>query len=97
MIMNRIHAKNNIYKNGKYIPAHRLKTQDEKAKEIEPTRKQVEYRDDLYKFCVKKGIAGDKFRLGRTKREITANINALITILKKHGFADEFFGKNHDE
>ena len=44
-----------------------------------------------------KGIAGDKFRLGRTKREITANIKALITILKKHGLDDEFFNKNNSE
>ena len=95
--MNGIHAKNNIYKNGEYIPAHRLKTQDEKAKEIEPTHKQVEYRDNLYKFCVKKGIVGDKFRLGQTKRGITANIRALITILEKHGFADEFFVEKHSE
>ena len=95
--MNIIHTKNNIYKSGKYIPAHRIKTQYDKAKEIEPTSKKIKYRDDLYKFCVKKGIAGDKFGFGRTKREITANINALITILKKHGLDDEFFDKNNSE
>lgn len=58
---------------------------------------QIEYRDALYKFCIDKGIVGDGFKTGRTNREISANIRAFITILSKHRFADEFFGKNHEE
>lgn len=93
--MNGIHSKNNIYKNGEYNNHFADRFEMAQSRK-EPTMSQIEYRDALYKFCINKGIVRDGFRIGRTNREISANIRALITILSKHGFADEFFGKNHE-
>ena len=90
--MNTVHAKNNRYKNGEYNPDHSLHIAREKAKSIEPTRNQVEYRDALYKFCIQKGIVREGFTLRRTKQGISANIRALISIIGKNGLAGEFFG-----
>lgn len=94
--MNTYHYKNNTYKNGWYRPDHSKAMEKEKAKSIEPTTKQEEYRDVLYKFCVQKGIVGDGFKMQRTNRGISANINALRTIIVKNGFADEFWGERKD-
>ena len=92
--MNRIHAKNNMYKSREYNPNHSIRLVKDKAQSIEPSKKQVQYRDELYKFCVQKGIVRDGFRISVTKNGIRANIYALITILRKNGYADEFFGMN---
>ena len=86
--MNYTQAKNNIYRSGQYHPDHSRKLQKDKA--TEPTGKQILYRNDLYKFCLEKGMVRDGFRLGRTNREISANINAFKTILHKNGMVDEF-------
>lgn len=94
--MNTYLTKNNIYKNGEWHPCHSKAMAVEKSKSILPTKDAVEYRDALYKFCVEKGIVGDSFRLGRTKQAISANIRAFITILNKHGLADEFFKKEKE-
>ena len=94
--MNTVHLKNNIYKNGEYDPHISSKIAKEKAKNKVPSISQAKYRDALYKFCVEKGIVGDSFRLGRTKQNISANINAMKTILRKHGLADEFFKKEKE-
>lgn len=91
--MNGVHAKNNRYKNGWYDPRYSPLIAKEKAKSIDPTQKQVQYRDALYKFCLQKGIVSDGFRLFRTRKGISSNIRALITILKKNSLCDEFFGK----
>ena len=90
--MNGVHAKNNRYKNGEYNKHYAYRYEMSQSRK-EPTMSQIEYRDALYKFCIDKGLVRDSFRLGRTNREFSANIRALITILSKHGFADEFFGK----
>ena len=94
--MNGVHAKNNRYKNGEYNK-HFADRYEMSQSRKDPTMSQIEYRDALYKFCVNKGLVRDSFRIGRTNREISANIRAFITILSKHGFADEFFGKNHEQ
>ena len=91
--MNGVHARNNRYKNGEYDPHYSTAIARGKAKNIEPSISQLQYRDDLYKFCVEKGIRMDRFHLGRTKKEIRANIYALISILKKNSLDEEFFGK----
>lgn len=90
--MNSVHARNNRYKNGEWNPSRATAIARAKASSIEPTQKQVQYRDDLYKFCIQKGLVGAGFKILRTKQGITSNIRALITILKKNGFDDEFFG-----
>ena len=90
--MNTIQAKNNRYKNGEYNPNRSIRLAKDKAKSIEPSIKQVKYRDDLYNFCVQKGLIRDSFNLQQTRNGIKANIYALITILKKNGLTDEFFG-----
>lgn len=89
--MNFVQAKNNRYKNGEYNPNRSIQIAKEKASSIEPTRKQVQYRDALYKFCLQKGIVGEGFRIYRTKQGISANIRAFKSILRKNGLADEFF------
>ena len=91
--MNTVHWKNNTYKNGEYNPSHSKAMVREKRKNIVPTLSQKEYRDDLYKFCIEKELVKDGFRLGRTSKAISSNIRGLITIIRKHGFDDEFFGK----
>ena len=93
--MNQTHAKNNRYKNGEYNKHYADRYEMSQSRK-EPTMSQIKYRDALYKFCINKGIVRDSFKLGRTNRGISANIRAFITILNKHGFADEFFGKNHE-
>ena len=89
--MNTYHWKNNTYKNGEYHPDHSEAMAKEKR--IEPTIKQVEYRDALYKFCVQNGLVKEGFKMGRTNRGISSSINALKTIIRKNGLADEFFEK----
>lgn len=88
--MNTVHAKNNRYKNGWYNPSYSNQIAKEKAESIEPSLKQVKYRDDLYKFCLQKGIVREGFRLGRTKQTIRSNIAAFQTIIRKNGLVDEF-------
>lgn len=92
--MNRTHYKNNLYKNGEYNKHFSDRLEIAKGK-IEPSRSQLQYRDALYKFCVEKQVVRDGFRLGRTNREISANIRALITILEKYNLTDEFFQKQN--
>lgn len=93
MITNFVHANNNRYKNGEYSPLdHSLQIAKEKARSIEPSIKQLQYRDNLYEFCLQKGIVGEYFKLSRTKQGISSDIRALITILEKNGLAGEFFG-----
>lgn len=93
--MNRTQYKNNLYKNGEYNKHFSDRLEIAKGKKIEPSRSQLQYRDALYKFCVEKQVVRDGFRLGRTNREISANIQALITILKNHNLTDEFYQKQN--
>ena len=90
--MNAVHAKNNRYKNGEYNPSYSFRWAKEQAKSIEPSIKMLQYRDELYKFCVQNGLIRDSFKLGRTKQTIKSNIYALKTILRKNGLDGEFFG-----
>ncbi len=90
--MNTVHAKHNRYKNGEYNPSHSKQIAQEKAESIEPTQKLMKYRDDLYKFCLQKGLLWDGFKVYRTKQGMKSNIWALISILRKNGLEDEFFG-----
>lgn len=90
--MNGVHAKNNRYKNGEYNPSYSNQIVKEKAKSIDPTQKQVQFRDDLLNFCRQKGLMRDGFKIGRTRQGISSNIYALKTILKKNGLDGEFFG-----
>jgi hypothetical protein len=91
--MNTYHYKNNIVKNGEWNPDHSVALVKEKARSIEPTTKQVVYRDDLYNFCVQKGLVKPGFKLYRTKGGISSNIQAFMTILRKNGLVDEFIGR----
>ena len=88
--MNTVHFKNNIYKSGDCHQSISKKILKENAKSIEPTINQVKYRDDLYEFCVEKGLVREGFKLGRTKQTIRSNIRALMTIIRKNGLVDEF-------
>ena len=94
--MNRVHATNNRYKNGEYNPSYSILIAKDKAKSKTPTQKQVQYRDDLYKFCLQKGLIGDSFKIGRTRQGIQSSIRGLISILEKNGLADEFFGERRE-
>ena len=94
MIMNMTQTKNNIYKNGEYNPDHSRQIAKEKAKSIVPTSNQVKFRDDLYDFCIQKGIVREGFTVRRTKQGINANIRALLSILSKNGLREEFFARN---
>lgn len=86
--MNYIQSKNNIYRSGQYHPDHSRKLLKDTG--TMPTGKQILYRNALYDFCKEKGLMRDGFRLGRTNREISANIKAFRTILQKYGMVDEF-------
>ena len=92
--MNRIQCKNNLYKSGDYNSNHSICLVKDKIQNIEPTNKQAQYLDALYKFCVQKGLVRDSFKIGRTRQGMRSTIKALITILQKNGLADEFFGRN---
>ena len=92
--MNMVQWKNNIYKNGEYNPDHSRQIAKEKAESIVPTSKQVKYSDDLYDFCIQKGIVREGFTIRRTKQGINANIRALLSILRKNGLDEEFFARN---
>lgn len=94
--MNTYHWKDNLYKNGLWKPDHSKAMAVEKARRSEPTTKQVEYRDALYKFCVQKGLIRYGFKLQRTNRGISSNIAALRTIIVKNGLADECWGERKD-
>ena len=96
-IVNTVHVKNNRYKNGWYNPSYSNMIAKEKAKSIEPTQKMVQYRDTLYKYCLQKGLVRDGFKIRRTKQGISSDIRALLTVLRKNGLADEFFGGNVKE
>lgn len=91
--MNGIHSRNNIYKNGEYNihSADRVKAAQSK---IIPTMPQIKYRNVLYQFCLQKGVIREGFPLGRTRSQITSNIRAFITILRKNGLEKEFFEKH---
>ena len=93
--MNTYQKKDNIFKNGWYHPDHSKAMANEKKTSKVPTMKQVKYRDDLYNFCVQKGLLRDGFPLARTKQGITSNIRAFRTIIKKNGLEDEFFGERN--
>ncbi len=55
---------------------------------------QDNYRKDLIAFLEKKGVEFPWMRLpARNMREGKAKINAMITILRKNGWAEEFFSK----
>lgn len=95
--MNRYQAKNNIYKNGWWHPDNSVALAIDKRKSKAPTMDQLKYRDDLYEFCVQKGVLKDGFPLGRTKSGLQSNIRAFITILKKNGLADEFFERRKED
>ena len=94
MNMNTFQVKNNIYKNGEYKPDNSKAMLKEKARDIVPTSKQVKYRNDLYDFCIQKGIVREGFSLFRTKQGITSNIRALLYIVKKNGLIEEFVARN---
>lgn len=95
--MNEVQWKNNLYKNGWYAPSNSKAMILEKARNKTPSHKQIEYRDALYKFCCEKGLIRDGFRIYRTNRGISSNIQAFLTILRKNGFTDEFFSKRQEE
>lgn len=55
---------------------------------------QEKYRKDLIAFLEMKGVEFPWMRLpARNKREGSAKINAMLTILKKNGWDKEFFEK----
>lgn len=87
--MNEVHAKNNRYKNGEYNKHYADRFEMAQSNK-EPTMSQIEYRDALYKFCLKKGVIS-VFPLGKTRSKVHSNIRAFITILNKNGLAEEFF------
>lgn len=95
--MNGVHAKNNRFRSGEYSPSRSKALAKEQAKDIAPSLRQAKFRDDLYKFCAEKGLIRNDFKFARTKQGIASNINALITIIKKNGLGDEFFGKKPEE
>ena len=88
--MNTVQWKNNLYKNGGFAPSHSKAMLVEKARDVTPSRKQVEYRDALYKFCLENGLIRDIFKIRRTKQGVSANIRAFITILKRMDLQKNF-------
>lgn len=92
--MNYIQSKNNIYRSGQYHPDHSRKLLKDTG--TMPTGKQILYRNALYDFCKEKGLMRAGFHLGRTNREISANIKAFRTILQKHGLVGEFIEKSKE-
>lgn len=91
--MNTYQYKDNLYKNGEWKLDRSEAMAKENRRSKVPTAKQQKYRDELYKFCLQKGVLKDGFPLARTKCGMQSNIRAFITILKKNGLEDEFFGR----
>lgn len=96
MAYNNFLYKDNLYKNGEYRPNHSAAMKKEKARNITPTKKQVEYRDALYNFCLKKGILKGGFPLSRTESGMRSNIRAFISIIKKNGLMDVYLEERKD-
>ena len=64
------------------------------------TDAQKEFHTDLLNFLEEKGVLqyGRKgLDRPRNRNDCRSKINALLTILKKEGLAEEFFGKNKEE
>lgn len=60
------------------------------------TAKQFEYHSSLVKFLNSKGIKTTVFEKPRTKSDCKSKINAMLTILRKNGLEEEFFGSAND-
>ena len=88
--MNDYLYKRNLYKNGVWQPDNSKAWAKDRAKDISPTKAQIQYRDSLYDFIAQKGLVRDGFKLGRTKKAVTANIYAFYTILRKNGLVEEY-------
>lgn len=58
-----------------------------------PTDKQMQYHRALVAFCKERGIPVGPFERFGNKDDCSSKIRAMITVLKKHGLADEFFGR----
>lgn len=93
------------YYNGKhYIPAtgktvKRIGLEESKFGK-DTTEKQREYHANLLSFLEAKGVLqyGRKgLDRPRNRSDCRSKINALLTILKKEGLAEEFFSKNKEE
>ena len=67
--------------------------QDERAT---VTDKQFKFHADLIAFLESKGRDPIPFKKPRDRRDCRSKINAMLTTLKKNGWAEEFFGKSAD-
>lgn len=95
--MNNYLNKDNIYRNGEWNTNHSEAMVREKARSKVPSINQVKFRDDLYNFCMEKGILKEGFPLARTKHGMISNIRAFKTIIAKNGLVDEFRERKDNE
>lgn len=97
MAYNRHLYKNNLYRNGEWQPNTSEAMAKEKRRSQVPSYKQYKYRQDLYEFCLQRGLfQKGGFPLARTKSGIASNISAFMTIIKKNGLVDEFLEGRKD-
>lgn len=68
-----------------------------KTSHRETTGKQAAYHKALLDFMESKGLDTSLFKRYKDKRDCRGKINGMITTLRKHGYADEFFDRRGDE
>ena len=59
----------------------------------ETSEKQIEYHKALIAFLKSKGYDPRIFDRPKDKRDCRGKIGAMITVMRKHGWDEEFFGK----
>lgn len=63
----------------------------------ETTNKQVEYHKALVAFLKSKGYNPNIYDRPKDKADCRTKISGMLTVLRKNGWADEFFGKDDGE
>ena len=58
------------------------------------TQKQYDYYKSLLDFLRQKGCDTSSFDNPKSKYDISSYINGIITVLRKNGWVNEFFGKS---
>lgn len=85
------------YGNGKYADAKGLSVCEVvKNNRDTPSAAQMEYHKALISFMQSKGFDTTGFKHYRNRREMRSKISGMLTIIRKAGLAEEFFGEDRD-
>ena len=85
------------YGNGKYADAKGLSVCEVVKNNWDtPSAAQMEYHKALLSFMESKGLNTIRFKRFRNRRELRSKISGMLTIIRKAGLAEEFFGEDRD-